>query len=88
MQRVKITVEMLEVLDACDSQLKKFRWRFPNGVVPTEKSVIEVAEIFDWNWVVKNFLKAENLKEYLKIEQSAREEYTKAERSAHKNSMK
>ena len=53
----KITAKMLENLEACDYQLRKFRTNFPQGLVPNENGIARAAACGLYiNWCYTNLL--------------------------------
>jgi hypothetical protein len=53
---MKITLEMLQYHNACDSQLQKFEHLFPDGVEPTIELARKHADDFIWHWAARYLL--------------------------------
>jgi hypothetical protein len=51
-----VTKELLDRLQACDPQVRKFVEAFPEGVTPTEASMIKYHNTFDWWWAAEELL--------------------------------
>ncbi len=80
---MKLTLQRLVELDACEEQREIFAEMFGTEVEVTEELCAKVANTFDWNWAVKNLLDAAAHAEYERTVNSAYAEYTRAIKSAY-----
>ena len=74
---MKITVERLRKLRACEYQVAKFAELFPDGVVVTKELCVKHAQDFDWHWAAVRLLSFHALAAYDKAITPARADYEK-----------
>ena len=54
---MKITVDLLKSLNACEDQITLFNETFPNGTKITEIACLKAASVgIDFNWAAMNLL--------------------------------
>lgn len=80
--RKKIILDQLIKKRACPEQVSLFKQHFGSEVEVTIEGALEVAQIFNWNWAVKNLLNDEQLTHYNNIIQPALETYEAAKQPA------
>ena len=72
---MKITVEQLKKLKACQPQLDLFEKLGLDGVEITEELCVKHAQDFDWDWASERLLCRSALEEYKRVMGLAWEEY-------------
>jgi len=75
---MKLTVETLIKVKACNSQVKLFMEIFPEGAEVSEDIAVSVADKFDWNWAASNLLSPEGWNTYEEAEASLYKAYKEA----------
>ena len=76
--KMKLTAKDLIATGACSKQVALFRKHFPRGGVVTLAKVMEVAEVFDWDWAAKHLLTPAATAEYDRASAAAWDEYKRA----------
>jgi len=72
----KITLEILEKLDACEGQRDKFAAEWPDGATVTKKNCLRGAELgLDFDWAAEEFLSLAARAEYERVRAPAQAEY-------------